>query len=90
MYPYPYSLWVLPMFTLGFTRQYRATFPPKHDLWSRKIVFSMLNGAYYTSPLGVFKLMHAIDRIEIFVRDKARDTHLDCFEGLFGINNSTF
>lgn len=57
------------MFTLGFTRHYRATLDPKHDLVSRKIGLSMLNGFYYASPFGVLKLMHAIDRIEIFVRE---------------------
>jgi hypothetical protein len=90
MYPYPYSLWILPMFTLGFTRHYRATLEPRHDLVSRKIGFSMLNGFYYASPFGALKLMHAIDRIEIFVRDKPRDTHHDCYKELFGINHSTF
>lgn len=90
MYPYPYSLWILPMCTLGFTRQYRAKMEPRHDLLSRKIGLSMINGMYYASPFGVFKLIHAIDRIEIFVRDKSRDTHKDCYEELFGINNNTF
>ncbi len=90
MYPYPYSLWVAPMFTLGFTRQYRSTLPPKHDLYSRKMGWSILNGAYYASPFGIFKLIHAIDRIEIFVRDIPRDTYLNCYEELVGINESTF
>lgn len=78
------------MCTLGFTRQYRAKMEPRHDLLSRKIGLSMINGMYYASPFGVFKLIHAIDRIEIFLRDKSRDTHRDCYEELFGINNNTF
>ena len=90
MYPYPYSLWVVPMFTLGFTRQYRSTVPPTHDLLTRKMIFSFLNGAYYASPFGVFKLMHAMDRIEIFLKDTPRHIHMDCYEELFGVNESTF
>jgi hypothetical protein len=90
MYPYPYQLWIIPMFTLGFTRQYRATLEPKHDLFSRKIILSMLNGIYYVGPFGVFKLGHAVDRIEICLRNKPRDTHMDCYEELCGINKSTF
>ena len=78
------------MFTLGFIRQYRAILPPKHDLASRRLVFSALNGLYYASPMGVVKLIHAVDRIEIFIKNTPRERHDDCYEELIGKNNDTF
>jgi hypothetical protein len=90
MYPYPYSLWIAPMMTLGVVRQFRADLPPSQNFVTRRILFSGLNGCYYATPMGIFKLVHALDRIELFIRDSPREHHSDCYEEMVGSNPNTF
>ena len=63
--------WCAPMFTYGFIRGYRAELPSHQNLLSDKICHPFANGFMYACPIGMIKLIHTVDRMEIKTR------HLD-------------
>ena len=82
--------WVAPMFTFGVIRGYRAEMPEK-QLVSDKLCNTFCNGVFYSiPPVGIMKMKHVMDRIEVDARHKNPNDypHIYC-EGR-GSNKNTF
>jgi hypothetical protein len=82
--------WCAPMFTFGAIRGYRAEMPEKH-LVSDKLCNTFCNGVFYIiPPVGIMKLIHVMDRIEVHAKHKNPNDypHIYC-EGR-GSNKNTF
>jgi hypothetical protein len=83
--------WMVPMYSYGFYRGIQSEYKPPMDLMTHKIMYSTINGVYYTSPWGILKLCHLMNRIEISMFKK--NSHKDypsSYEELFSINKNVF
>lgn len=86
-----YIYWVVPMFSYGFYRGWRTEYKAPIDLTTQKILCSTLNGIIYASPMGVFKLCHLINRVEILLYKKnAFALYPFCYEEIMGDNRNVF
>jgi len=86
-----YLYWAVPMGSYGFYRGMKSSYKHPFDLTSHKILCSFMNGFIYASPFGIFKLIHLIDRIEIFMNKKNRfELYQSCYEESNGINHNIF
>ncbi len=79
--------WIGPMFVYGAYRGYRVERKPPNDLMSHRYMRSILNGCMYASPLGLFKLIHLTDRIEILLCKKNSPMYCECYEEIIGTNH---
>ena len=67
--------WVAPMFTYGFFRTARSEYPVGFDLLTHRLVWSTVQGVLYASPVGVFKLLSTVDRVQIKWSDRPRELY---------------
>ena len=87
---YPFvTLWVTPMFTYGFTRQWNVNHEDPFKLLSFRLLLSMGNGFMYSSPLGLFSLLNLTNRTEIYITNKNKDIYKDQYKELIGYNFNT-
>ena len=83
--------WVAPMFTFGTIRGYRAEMPERYNLLSDKLCNTFLNGVFYIiPPMGIMKLTHLIDRIEVDARHKNPNDYPQIYWEGRGHNKNTF
>lgn len=86
-----FRYWCAPMFTFGAIRGYRAEMPENHSLLSNKLTNSFLNGVFYIiPPLGIVKLTHVMDRIEVEVTHKNPNNYAQIYWEGRGSNKNTF
>ena len=86
---YPYTLFVLPMFSYGFLREARSTYKPPYNLFGYKMVGSFCNGILYTiPPYGCLRLFHTTNRIDVFINNKETSTYPDIYKELVGENKN--
>jgi hypothetical protein len=86
-----YLLWGVPMFSYGTYRGWKSEYEHPFDLTSYKIMNSIANGVWYASPWGVFKLIHLMDRIEIFLyKRNTYERYKSCYEEFLGTNHNVF
>ena len=79
------------MFTFGAIRGYRAEMPERHNLLSDKVCNTFLNGVFYMiPPMGIMKLKHAMDRIEVDARHKNPNDYPQIYWEGQGSNKNTF
>lgn len=57
--------WMTPMFVYGFTRTFRGEYPEPINLYTHRLVFSLLSGVMYASPVGVLKLLETANRAQV-------------------------
>ena len=83
--------WIAPMFTFGVIRGYRAEMPERHNLLSDKLCNTFLNGVFYIiPPVGIMKLTHLIDRIEVHATHRNPNDYPQIYWEGRGSNKNTF
>ena len=86
---YPYTLFILPMFSYGFLREARSTYKPPYDLFGYKMAGSFCNGMLYIfPPYGCVRLLYTINRIDVFLNYKERDKYPIIYKELLGENKN--
>jgi hypothetical protein len=82
--------WCAPMFTFGVIRGYRAEMPEK-QLVSDKLCNTFCNGIFYSiPPVGIMKLKHVMDRIEVHAAHKNPNDYPHIYWEGRGSNKNTF
>lgn len=82
--------WCAPMFTFGVIRGYRAEMPEK-QLVSDKLCNTFCNGVFYIiPPMGIIKLIHVMDRIEVDATHKNPNDYPQIYWEGRGSNKNTF
>jgi hypothetical protein len=78
------------MFTFGVIRGYRAEMPEK-QLVSDKLCNTFCNGVFYIiPPMGIIKLIHVMDRIEVDATHKNPNDYPQIYWEGRGSNKNTF
>lgn len=78
------KLWGIGMFSFGFIREWNSMiYKNRKENYSTRIMFSYLNGVYYTSPFGLVKLFHTYQR---FNNDNNNNNNNSIYYEILGTN----
>lgn len=81
--------WVMPMFGYGFARSITAEYPDGQDLVSTRLLNSISNGFLYSTPYGVWKLAHIMDRVHIRWCGRDPSKYSDIYQETNAVNRRT-
>ena len=82
--------WVVPMFAYGTYRGWTSEFKAPFDLISHRVFLSLVNGVCYSSPMGIFKLIHTFNRLEIYYKKKSPKLYPRSYEEIYMKNHRVF
>lgn len=71
----------------GAYRFWRSDLQPPSDLYGHRFAGSILNGIWYASPYGVFKLFNLMNRVNIYYEGRDPSNYPNAYQECFIASN---
>ena len=84
-----YWKWCSVMFPYGLYRGWNCEKSDMNTLITQRVVWSVLNGVTYTTPVGIYQLFMQLNRLDISYHKLDKNKYSYCYEEFYGINYNT-
>ena len=75
------------LFTYGFAREMRATYPKEKDVFGTRLIYSIGNGIeYILPPMTIMHMVSLINRADIYLNNKDKNLYKLSYEENNGQN----